>query len=289
MVANFDFAAADHLLGELTTLIVMSSHNMEHSAKYGEEQVRQTEKNQKALAESVACIEFVEKATDALLGWLKCPHIEEANRNLRRWTRSDPKKWSELNTRARALRNAIKTELKCYLLYIYPKERGDKFRTWKKDWEVSVNAFPDIEWDVYEATDCYALQHHTASVFHSMRVAEHGLRALAKERRINLPKNKPIEWATWQEIIKALDDEIKVIGTTWKAGKAKDSALAFYSGTRAELNGFKDEYRNLVMHVRAHYDEFQAARALSRVHAFMEAISEKIDHKHHRIRWGRPS
>ena len=122
-----------------------------------------------------------------------------------------------------------------------------------------------------------------------MRVAECGLRALAKERRISLPKNKAIEWATWQEIIKALDFEIKRIGETQKAGSAKDAALAFYSGARADLNGFKDEFRNLVMHVRGQYDEFQALRALTQVHDFMARISEKIDHHHYRIRWGRAS
>ncbi len=118
-----------------------------------------------------------------------------------------------------------------------------------------------------------------------MRIAECGLRALAKERRLTLPKNKLIEWGTWQEIIKALDGEIRDIGLNKKAGAAKDSALEFYSGARADLNGFKDEYRNLVMHVRSPYDEHQAIRALTKVHAFMERLSTKIDDKHCRIRW----
>jgi hypothetical protein len=82
-----------------------------------------------------------------------------------------------------------------------------------------------------------------------------------------------------------LDDEIRLIGGK-KAGSAKDSALEFYSGARADVNGFKDEYRNLVMHVRASYDERQALRALATVHGFMERLAAKIDHKHHRIRWG---
>ncbi|MGB8276788.1 MAG: hypothetical protein WCF20_02470 [Methylovirgula sp.] len=139
--------------------------------------------------------------------------------------------------------------------------------------------------EAFNATDCYALGQNTASVFHSMRVAEHGLRALAKERRLTLPKNKPLEWATWQDIIKALDDEIAVIGRK-KAGAPKDLALEFYSGARADLNGFKDEYRNLVMHARATYDEHQAVSALTKVHAFMERLAAKMDHTHQRIKWG---
>ena len=146
-------------------------------------------------------------------------------------------------------------------------------------------AFPSIKPEVFSAIDCYTLGHNTASVFHSMRVAEHGLRAIAKERKVRLPKNKQIEWATWQDIIKAINSEIAVIGGK-KAGAAKDAALEFYSGARADLNGFKDEYRNLVMHVRATYDEHQALRALTKVHAFMERLAAKIDHKGTRIRWG---
>lgn len=183
------------------------------------------------------------------------------------------------------LRNAIQVELKQYLYYQYPKQKGDKLRSWKDDWTIAIAAFPTIERDVFDATDCYATGHSTASVFHSMRIAEHGLRALAKERKITLPKNKPVEWATWQDIIRELDKEIEIIGRK-RAGAAKDAALEFYSGARADLNGFKDEYRNLVMHVRANYDDLQALRALTNVHSFMERIAAKIDHRHHRIRWG---
>jgi hypothetical protein len=100
-----------------------------------------------------------------------------------------------------------------------------------------------------------------------------------------LPRNKPLEWANWQEIIRALDDQIKAIGLK-KAGAAKDAALEFYSGARADLNGFKDEYRNQVMHVRSSYDEHQALRALANVRAFMMRVASKIDHAHQRIKWG---
>jgi hypothetical protein len=175
--------------------------------------------------------------------------------------------------------------LKQYFYYQYPKQKGVKLASWKEDWIKSLAAFPAIEREVFDATDCYSLGHNTASVFHSMRIAEQGLRSLAKERRIRLPKNKPVEWGTWQDIIKALDDEIKIVGSK-RAGAAKDAALEFYSGARADLNGFKDEYRNLVMHVREAYDQHQALRALTNVNGFMGRLATKIDHKHHRIRWG---
>ena len=119
-----------------------------------------------------------------------------------------------------------------------------------------------------------------------MRVAEHGLRALARERRVQLPRNKPVEWGQWQEIIREITKESNRIGERAKAGNSKDNALSFYSGAVSDLNAFKDEYRNQVMHVRTLYGEHQALRVLVKVHAFMERLSEKINHRHYRIRWG---
>jgi len=49
-----------------------------------------------------------------------------------------------------------------------------------------------------------AIEANTAAVFHLMRVAEHGLRTLAYDRRIKVPKG-PIELATWDDVIKQLE------------------------------------------------------------------------------------
>lgn len=154
------------------------------------------------------------------------------------------------------------------------------------EWKKIYQAFPAVKADALAAYDCYGLDHNTASIFHMMRVAEFGLRALAAERKIQLPRKKPLEWGQWQEIISQLNTETTRIGLKARAGVAKDNALSFYSGAISDLTAFKDEYRNQVMHVRKDYDEHQALRALVKVHAFMERISDKMDHKHHRIRRG---
>lgn len=289
MVANFAVQSLVWLFAELNTLVSLAAHNKGIESQYGYEATAQTPKGQEAKRGAAECAESVLKMTEGLLGVMKNNHILNAQDRLRGWVRNDEKQWDDLFIRACALRDAIRIECGEYLYYAYPKDRGQKLTQWKSDWEKIVAAFPDVEIESYAATDCYALTHNTASVFHSMRVAEIGLRTLAKERRIRLPRNKAVEWGTWQETIKALDDEIRSIGQTWKPGRRKDTALEFYSGARADLNGFKDEYRNLVMHVRLHYDSFQAARALARVHDFMSRLAGKLDHKHHRINWGRSS
>jgi hypothetical protein len=288
MTANFFWGAVHPMLGEITMMISVSNRNMKHVELNGgpsDPRKKHDPKLPDAIDQAIRAIDLVLDLAAKHLAPLKSAHIERAIQSLGLWRTTVPWSWSELNTRARGARDAIETELKHYLYYQYPKQKGEKLLSWKDDWETSLVAFPSIQRDVFDATDCYSLGHNTASVFHSMRIAEHGLRSLAKERRVKLTKNKPIEWGTWQDIIKAIDDEIKIVGGK-KAGGAKDAALEFYSGARADLNGFKDEYRNLVMHVRATYNEHQALRALNTVHDFMERISAKIDHKHHRIRWG---
>lgn len=279
MVANFRFGSVYRLMTELSVLARVSSHNMKLPAEIGDQGDRD------AIDQALASIKENSQIVEQLFSALKSGHINSALNAFEHLLDNGKFSWSELNTRVRSLRNALEVELREHYYYQYPKPKGLKLSKWTEDWKISLSAFPNIRADVYYATDCYASGHDTASVFHSMRIAEHGLRALAKERRVKLPKNRQVEWATWQDIIKALDHEITAIGNK-KAGAARDAALEFYSGARADLNGFKDEYRNLVMHVRATYDEYQALRALTNVNAFMERIAAKIDHRHHRIRWG---
>lgn len=276
MVANFRYASIEQYQAELSIAIRLSNHNMEIAALAGQDHEPGNAKSDEALSQSIEAVKFIVSATAAHFGWLKCPHIDDAARRLGYWVDSDDHKWSELNVRARALRDNIRSELKEHLFYHYPRDRGRKLAQWREDWKLVLSSFPELELEIFSATDCYALQHHTASVFHSMRVAEHGLRALTRERNIVLAKGKPVEWATWQEVIRALDEEIKRIGLM-PAGGDKDATLQFYSGARADLNGFKDEYRNSVMHVRENYDEFQAVRALTKVHAFMERLASKLN------------
>ncbi len=118
-----------------------------------------------------------------------------------------------------------------------------------------------------------------------MRIAEVGLRALAKERRIKLPK-KPLEWANWQDIINAIRTEVKRIANA-EAGPKRDAALNFYQGALGEFEAFKDVYRNQVMHVREMYEEEAALHTLNHVREFMRRLSNKIgEDPLLKLKWG---
>jgi hypothetical protein len=130
----------------------------------------------------------------------------------------------------RVLRETVDDGISFKYFYHYPQEKALVLLKFERDWDTINSRFPSSKRDALAAVDCWALGHNTASVFHFMRVAEYGLRAIAKELRAPLPKKKPIEWATWQEIIIAIRTARDEIGRTKPAGPGKDEALAFYSG-----------------------------------------------------------
>jgi len=76
-------------------------------------------------------------------------------------------------------------------------------------------------------------------MFHLMRVAEHGLRALARKQRITLKRNRPIEQADWNEILSALEARSKHVENSSRSAK-RDADLEFYKGLILSLSGFKD-------------------------------------------------
>lgn len=154
-----------------------------------------------------------------------------------------------------------------------PAKRQDAI--WLRVWK----SFPSVREECEEAVFCYVLERNTACVFHCMRVAEIGLRALARRMKIALPKKRKVEWAEWQQILNGMNDRIVDLGRTLKAGPTKDTLLEFYSGAVAQFTGFKDEFRNQVMHVRQSYDEHQAASALTRVRDFMHKLASEIDER----------
>lgn len=194
--------------------------------------------------------------------------------------------WEQVQAEARILRDLVNNDLWKRRFAYVPVAKADVHDKAGHTWEIVWKQFPSAKEDVQEAVNCYALGCNTACVFHLMRVAEYGLRALAREQKIKLPKGRPLEWADWQEIIAALNKKVELIANK-KRGPARDAALEFYRATIGQFSAFKDVYRNNVMHSRDSYDEHKAASVLSHVSEFMTILSGKIDENPKKsIRWG---
>jgi hypothetical protein len=180
----------------------------------------------------------------------------------------------EFLAEVRTLRETFEKGLNFKRFYLHPERKAAILLQFEHAWGKINVRFPSAKADAEAAVDCWALGHDTASVFHLMRVAEYGLRALARERKIKVAK-KPLEWATWEDILSRLRKQIDLIGG-WKAGAARSAALDFYRGALGEFEAFKDAYRNDVMHTRKAYDTHQALSVQAHVREFMDRLSAKI-------------
>jgi hypothetical protein len=178
----------------------------------------------------------------------------------------------------RVLRETIQDGLNYRYFYYYPQNRALTVLGSEAAWERVIVKFPSAKEDVKAGVDCWALDHATASIFHFMRVAEIGLRALAKERRVVLPKKRALAWADWQAIIEGIRKKVEMIAQRPR-GPARDAALEFYRGALGSFEGFKDAYRNNVMHSRRAYAEADASAVMNHVRDFMNRLSERLDEK----------
>jgi hypothetical protein len=181
----------------------------------------------------------------------------------------------ELDHVMRQLEDRVRVES----LFRYETSKANLLRAIPQQWKQTLASFyltDDLYTDIRAGVDCFALGHFTASIFHMMRVAEVGLRALGKERGVVLPKDKPVEYGTWQEILREIDAKIKEVGRAMAPGPAKDLALAFYNNALISLNALKDIFRNQTMHVRYQFNQQEAAKAMTLTNEFMEKLSFEI-------------
>jgi hypothetical protein len=118
------------------------------------------------------------------------------------------------------------------------------------------------------------LEQDTASVFHLMRAAEFGLRALARKLRVKIThkgKNCPIEYGDWEKVITEIKNKI-ASSRTLPAGSKRQAKLEFYSDAADHCVFMKDIWRNNVSHTRRTYSDPEALAVLSRVKGFMDFL-----------------
>jgi hypothetical protein len=144
-------------------------------------------------------------------------------------------------------------------------------------------AFPSAKADIKAAGDCIAVDLNTAAVFHLMRAAELGMRALAVHLKVRLThkgKPKPIEHGGWEEIINHIENKIQERRDKYdKAVKKNRGEFEFLKFCRImadELYKFKEYDRNDTMHSIRSYNEGEAKGVFDRVRDFMQKLSTKV-------------
>jgi len=124
-------------------------------------------------------------------------------------------------------------------------------------------AIPDIE----DAGKCLALNMGTASVFHSMRVMEAGLKCLAK--MLDVPYAP-----SWESYISQIEAKItakhKTKGVKWKRDEA------FYREMLGNLQTIKIAWRNPTMHIVRRYSVDEGEEIYIAVRGFLRRLEPRL-------------
>jgi hypothetical protein len=172
----------------------------------------------------------------------------------------------------------LETELRTHLFLYVPSSRKEMFTNPEKwFWGDITERVRGTEIDIEEACRCHALGRSTATVSHLMRVAEIGLRSLAKTAKVTIKKKDrtlPYLWADWQELITAIRAK-KVTGMQTVRGPKRDAELDFYQGALGEFESFKVVYRHHAMHARKSYKEPEAEHVMLYVRGFMRRLAPR--------------
>jgi hypothetical protein len=213
-------------------------------------------------------------------------HTERQLRIVHEFRNAKPApKAAELRTALRQMTVTIRDDAEeCVFLFVAPATASVYFNP-LHDWPKVVDAFPDAVEDIESAAECLALQQPTASVFHSMRVLEKGLRGLA--RRLGVPMGKVAD-GTWEDILNAIEGDVNRRYRQAPPGATKLSpaqkkrrkvSLTYYHGLLIHFRYFKDVWRNFVMHDKASYNNDQARGAFQSVRDFMVNMAgTKVPH-----------
>jgi hypothetical protein len=149
---------------------------------------------------------------------------------------------------------------------------ADKHRFLEPDLfgEVVGAAFPSAHPEIKDAGNCLAADLPNAAIFHLMRVAELGLRGLARRLRVSLPFH--IEYATWGEVVRAINGRLD---TLKNKTAAQDRKAKFYGGLVLDIRVFSYLWRNPIMHTREWYVDHDAEKAFDSVRDFMQQLGAK--------------
>lgn len=158
---------------------------------------------------------------------------------------------------------------------------GDQASYWEnpaifgKDFAIEFPEAAGIE--AREAGNCFAAGRWTACVFHSMRVAEYGLRKLAKALKVEIHdkgKRCPIEYGDWDKVITAIRNKISELRKV-PAGPKKARLLSSYSNIADHCEYMKDIWRNEVSHTRRIWDKTESLGVMNRVREFVQSVPVK--------------
>jgi hypothetical protein len=182
--------------------------------------------------------------------------------------------WHECSIQMRTLREAFQSGIQYECFFRYKREDVRLLSTIPSDWSDILTKM-DVTEHITAAIDCYALEHHSASVFHLMLIMERGVQAFGKKLGVDLVKKNPgrrVTELTWDQILNEVNPKLKAVPQDTVARKRKHEK---YSAVQAYLYGVKDAWRNPTMHPRDEgYTRLQNLDLINHVRSFMTELAE---------------
>ena len=174
-------------------------------------------------------------------------------------------------TLMKELSNQIIQDLRLNLFLVISAERARFYEPEEPFFGEQVDrVFPSASADIAAAGLGLAYEEWTAAIFHMMRATEVALKKLAKGLGV---KNVVVK--EWQTLLADIDTAIQQKYQQPKTAR-RDRSIQFYAEARVSIAGFKDAWRNHVMHRReAHYDERDATRVWANAGALIQQLAEK--------------
>lgn len=176
------------------------------------------------------------------------------------------------------LERHIRDDVKTVLLELVPV--GKRYFYSTTFCEDLVEKFPKATAELREAGACYALGRNAAAIFHAVRGAEHGVRALARAAGVR----GQIDFKEWGKVIKSIEEKVASCDK-WKNGPMKSNALEFYRDTLTDARGLKDDARNIWLHLREDRvaDDGEAGKAIRRAYDLLKTCQGRISEGNRRV------
>jgi hypothetical protein len=172
----------------------------------------------------------------------------------------------------------IRWDMEAELFMYVPPDRAKYVNNERLLGDEVFGSFRTTRFDILEAGNCLAFGNYTASVFQFMRVAERGLRQLAKRVKVTVSHNKspiPLEYGEWDKVIIAIKNKIEILRPL-PSGPKRQAKLEIYSDAADHCLFMKDIWRNTVSHTRKPYNETDALAVMSRVGDFMRFLAKNL-------------
>lgn len=189
--------------------------------------------------------------------------------------------WQEAHNELRVLRQAIEADLEKSTFAFIPRRNAELLERMAHDWQAVWTALADTKTDIEAGINCATLEQYTASVFHFMRAVEWGLRAFCYHlgfknvksmKKSGLVILTPIEHMTWDSILNQLRLKANEKINKINRGNKRQKLQEFYHQAISEVEGFKDAWRNHVMHSRKTYSPEDATAVVAHVRRFLNLL-----------------